>query len=163
MITTSIIHQHQKTTDNTEHRNQNRNWVHNRQKHTTSTHQNTHTTYKRTPPTTCITDETRITTPLTPTTPHDSTTSNTMMQETNNIYDTTAPHTSTHTHHRHQHITTQLQHSTTHRTSIRNNTPQSTPPYPRPTYSKQMPHSTFISVKTETHGPRFMDKWQADG
>ena len=46
MVTTSIRHKHQQTTDNTKHRIQNSNWVHNRHKHTTSTRRNTHSTHK---------------------------------------------------------------------------------------------------------------------
>ena len=41
MVTTSIRHKHQQTTDNTKHRTQNSNWVYNRHKHTTSTRRNT--------------------------------------------------------------------------------------------------------------------------
>ena len=77
MVTNSIRHKHQQTTDNTKHRTHNSNWVHNRHKHTTSTRRNTHTTYKGTPPTTCITHKTKITTPNTPTTLHHNTTNNT--------------------------------------------------------------------------------------
>ena len=40
MVTTSIRHKHQQTTDNTKHRTQNSNWVHNRHKHL---HDETHT------------------------------------------------------------------------------------------------------------------------
>ena len=71
MVTTSIRHKHQQTTDNTKHHTQNSNWVYNRHKHTTSTRRNTFSTHKGTPATTRITDKTNITT-LTPTTlnPH---------------------------------------------------------------------------------------------
>ena len=66
-----------RTTDNTKHRTQNSNWVHNRHKPTTSTRRNKHTTNKGTPPTTRITYKTKITTPHTPTTLHHNTTNNT--------------------------------------------------------------------------------------
>ena len=63
MVTTSIRHKHQQTTDNTEHRTQECNWVYKRHQHTRSTRRNTHITYKRTPPSTRITNKTKITTP----------------------------------------------------------------------------------------------------
>ena len=66
-----------RTTDNTQHRTQNSNWMHNRHQHTTSTRQNKHTANKRTPPTTRITDKIKITTPHTLTTLHHNTTNNT--------------------------------------------------------------------------------------
>ena len=59
MVTNSIRHKHQQTTNNTKYRTQNSNWVHNRHKHTTSTRQNTQTTHKGRPPTTRITDKTK--------------------------------------------------------------------------------------------------------
>ena len=77
MVTTSIRHKHQETTDNTKHCTQNSNWVHNRYKHTTSTRRNTHTTHKETLPTTRIIDKKKITTPHTPTTLHHNTTQQT--------------------------------------------------------------------------------------
>ena len=80
MVTNSIRHKHQQTTDNTKHRTQNSNWVYNRHKHTTSTRRNTHTTHIGTPPTTRITDETKITTPHTPTTLHHNTTNSTQTE-----------------------------------------------------------------------------------
>ena len=73
IVTTSIRHKHQQTTDNTKHRTQNSNWVYNRHKPTTSTRRNTHSTHKGTPPTTRITDKSKITTPHTPTTLHHNT------------------------------------------------------------------------------------------
>ena len=55
------------TTYNTTHCTQTYNWLHNRHKRTTSTRRNTQTTHKGTPPTTRITDNTKITTPHPPT------------------------------------------------------------------------------------------------
>ena len=61
MVTTSIRHKHHQTTDNTKHHTQNSNWA------TTDTNtqhlHDTYTTHKGTPPTTRITDKTKITTP----------------------------------------------------------------------------------------------------
>ena len=47
MVTNSIRHKHQQTTDNTKHRSQNCNWVPTRHKHAASTGRNTHTTHKK--------------------------------------------------------------------------------------------------------------------
>ena len=61
MVTTSIKHKHQQTTDNTKHRTQNCNWVYNRHKDTTYTRRNTHYTDRRTPQITRSTEKTKIT------------------------------------------------------------------------------------------------------
>ena len=77
-VTTSFGPNYQQTADNTKHRTQNSNWVHNIHQHITYTRRKTHTTHKRTLPTTRITSKKTITL-------HHTTTNNTGMQETNNI------------------------------------------------------------------------------
>ena len=59
MVSTSIGHEHQQTTDNTKHRTQNSSWVNNIHQHTTSTRRNADNTHKITPPTTRIPDKTK--------------------------------------------------------------------------------------------------------
>ena len=75
-----IRHKHQQTTDYIRHRTQNRNWMYNRHKHTTSTQRNQHFAHMGTPPTTRITDKTKITTTHTPTTLHYITTQQTTLR-----------------------------------------------------------------------------------
>ena len=72
MVTTSIRHKHQQTTDNTALRIATGCTTDTIHKHTTSTRRNTHATHKGTPPTTRITDKT----PNTPTTLHHNITNN---------------------------------------------------------------------------------------
>ena len=173
MVTNSIRHEHQQTTDNTKHRTQNGNWVHNRHKHTTSTRRNTHTTYKGTPPTTRITDKTKITAHSHYTTSHHNkqhpdvrnkqhtttqTTPHTLTQTPNTIDNVKIKTSMKHIHTNivstipQQPTTQSHKHHTTHSSSLRNNTPPSNPSYPGPTQNKH--NYTLVQLHQHIHTPK---------